>query len=95
MKNAIADMRRNSSRSRRKITIVAVLIDPQGDFEAGLPTVETAARALGLQLVLVKAASEHDLDAAFARIVTARADAVLFGGGPVVRSQLRRVVALA
>jgi putative ABC transport system substrate-binding protein len=78
-----------------KIAVVAVLTDPHGDFEAGLPTVETAARALGLQLVLVKAASEHDLDAAFARIVAARADAVLFGGGPVVRSQLQRVVALA
>jgi putative tryptophan/tyrosine transport system substrate-binding protein len=79
-----------------KIAVVAVLIDPHNPaFEAGLPSIETAARALGLKLVLVKAASERDLDGAYARIVAAGADAVLFGDGPVVRSQLQQVVALA
>ena len=56
--------------------------------------VETAARALGLKIVSVKVASERDLDAAFARIVATHAGAVL-GGGPVLRSQLQQVVALA
>jgi ABC-type uncharacterized transport system substrate-binding protein len=79
-----------------KSAVVAVLMDPHNPaFEAGLPTVETAARALGLQLVLVKAASERDLEAAFARIVATGAGAMLFGGGPVLRSQLQQVVALA
>jgi putative tryptophan/tyrosine transport system substrate-binding protein len=79
-----------------KIALVAVLIDPNNPaFEAELPSIETAARVLGLQTVLVKAASERDFDAAFARIVETGAGAVLFGGGPVLRSQLQQVVALA
>jgi len=79
-----------------QIAVVAVLMDPHNPaFEAGLPSIETAARALGLQLVLVKAVSERDLEAAFARIIATSAGAVLFGGGPVLRSQLQQVVALA
>jgi ABC-type uncharacterized transport system substrate-binding protein len=78
-----------------KVTVVAVLLDPDGGFEVGLPGLETAARTLGLQIVLVKVASEHDLDAAFSRIVATDASAVLFGGGPVFRSQLQQIVALA
>jgi putative ABC transport system substrate-binding protein len=43
----------------------------------------------------VQVANERDLDAAFTRVVAASADAMLFGGGPVLRSQLQQVVALA
>ena len=60
-----------------------------------MPSIETAARALGLQLVSVTLESERHLDAAFARIVATGAGAMLFGGGPVLRSQLDQVVALA
>jgi hypothetical protein len=45
-----------------KMSVVAVLLDPDTTFEIEL--VETAARALGLQIVPVKLASERDLDAA-------------------------------
>jgi putative ABC transport system substrate-binding protein len=76
-----------------KIKVVAVLLDPDTAFEIGL--VETAARTLGLHIVVVKLSSEHDLDAAFDRIVATGASALLFGGGPVVRGQLQRIVALA
>ena len=79
-----------------KITVVAVLLDPINPaFEAALPSVEVAARTLGLQLAVVKPTSERDLDAAFASIVATGAGAMLFGGGPVLRSQLPQVVALA
>jgi putative ABC transport system substrate-binding protein len=55
-----------------KISVVAVLLDPDTTFEIEL--VETAARSLGLQIVPVKLTSERDLDAAFDRIVaTAKA----------------------
>ena len=64
--------------------MVAVLLDPDTAFEIEL--VETAARALGLQIVPVTLASERDLDAAFDRIVATGAGALLFGGGPVLRS---------
>ena len=67
-----------------KISVVAVLLDPDTIFEIEL--VETAARALGLQIVPVKLASERDLDAAFDRVVATGAGALLFGGGPVLRS---------
>src|SRR5215471_21438058 len=76
-----------------KISVVAVLLDPDTAFEIEL--VETAARALGLQIVPVTLASERDLDAAFDRIVATGAGALLFGGGPVLRGQLQQIVALA
>ena len=76
-----------------KLSVVAVLLDPDTTFEIEL--VETAARALGLQIVPVKLASERDLDAAFDRVVATGAGALLFGGGPVLRGQLQQIVALA
>jgi putative tryptophan/tyrosine transport system substrate-binding protein len=76
-----------------KTTVVAVLLDPDTAFEIG--TVETAARALGLQIVPVKLASERGLDVAFDRIVATGAGALLFGGRPVLRGQLQQIVALA
>jgi putative tryptophan/tyrosine transport system substrate-binding protein len=76
-----------------KISVVAVLLDPDTTFEIEL--VETAARTLGLQIVPVTLASERDLDAAFDRIVATGAGALLFGGGPVLRGQLQQIVALA
>ena len=76
-----------------KMSLVAVLLDPNATFEIEL--VETAARALGLQIVPVKPARERDLDAAFDRIVATRAGALLFGGGPVLRGKLHQIVALA
>ena len=76
-----------------KISVVAVLLDPDTTFEIEL--VETAARALGLQIVPVKLTSERDIAAAFDRIVATGAGALLFGGGPVLRGQLHQIVALA
>ena len=67
-----------------KISVVAVLLDPDTAFEIH-ELVETAARALGLQIVPVTLASERDMDAAFDRIVATGAGALLFGGGPMLR----------
>jgi putative ABC transport system substrate-binding protein len=78
-----------------KVSLVAILLDPIEDYPFETPAIETAARDLGLQIVVVKPASEHDLDAAFARIVTTGAGAVLFGGGPVLRTQVQQLIALA
>jgi putative ABC transport system substrate-binding protein len=78
------------------LAVVAVLLDPNNPaFEAELPSVEAAARTLGLQMALVKAADERDLKAAFGRIAATRAGAVLFSGGPVLQSQLEQIVELA
>jgi ABC-type uncharacterized transport system substrate-binding protein len=78
-----------------KAAIIAVLIDPR--FARELPAVEGAGRALGRQLLVIvmKAASERELDAAFSAIVQAGAGALVVGGGPFFTSQRRRLVALA
>jgi putative ABC transport system substrate-binding protein len=79
-----------------KVSLVAILLDPDSAVSGfDMPSIETAARVLGLQIVVVKPASEHDFDAAFARIVTTGAGAVLFGGGPVLRTQVQQLIALA
>jgi ABC-type uncharacterized transport system substrate-binding protein len=78
-----------------KPAIIAVLMDP--GFATELPAVEAAGRALGRQLlvIMMKAASERELDAAFSAIVQAGAGALVVGGGPFFTSQRRRLVALA
>jgi putative ABC transport system substrate-binding protein len=76
-----------------KVSVVAVLLDPDTAFEMG--PLETAARTLGLRIVVAKLANERDLDAAFDRIVATGAGALLFGGGPVLRGQLPQIVTLA
>jgi putative ABC transport system substrate-binding protein len=78
-----------------KPAIIAVLMDP--GFATELPAVEAAGRALGRQLlvIMMKAASEGELDAAFSAIVQAGAGALVVGGGPFFTSQRRRLVALA
>src|SRR5262249_24309794 len=81
-----------------KLSLVAILLDPDSagsGFEIGMPSIETAARVLGLQIVAVKPPTDHAFDAAFARIVTAGAGGVLFGGGPVLRTQVQQLIALA
>jgi putative ABC transport system substrate-binding protein len=82
------------------VSLVAILTDPETGsgpvFEKiGMPSLEEAAHILGLRVVVVKPASEHDLDAAFARIVATGAGAVLFGGGPALRTQVRQLITLA
>ena len=79
-----------------KTTIFAVLGDINYPaFEAGLPAMETAGRALGLQIVVVKTSSEHEFEGAFAKIVEAGAGALLVSGSPFFTSQRRALVALA
>ncbi len=57
--------------------------------------VEAAGRTLGRQIVVVRAASEREFDAAFARVVQAGAGALLVSGSPFFTSQRRVLVALA
>jgi putative tryptophan/tyrosine transport system substrate-binding protein len=76
-----------------KAAIIGVLIDPRSASE--LPAVEGAGRALGRQILVVNAASEREIDAAFAQMVQAGAGALLVGGGPFFTSQSQRLVAQA
>jgi putative ABC transport system substrate-binding protein len=79
-----------------KAATVAILLDPNYEaFARELPETEAAARALGLRMLVEKAASEAELAPAFARIVAAGAHALLVSGGPLFSSQRRTLVDLA
>jgi putative ABC transport system substrate-binding protein len=79
-----------------KAAVIAALMEPnQPEIEVELREVEAAGRAIGRQILMVKAASEREFNAAFATIVQAGAGALLFGGGPLFLSQRRQLVALA
>jgi len=78
-----------------KAAVIAALLDPnQLDVEAELREVEVAGRALGRQILIVKAASDRDLKPAFATMMQAGAGALLVGGSPVFLNQRRQLVAL-
>jgi len=79
-----------------KPAVIAVLWDPNGrDAEALLRQMEAAARALGRQVLIVKAGTVSELDAAFAAIIQANAGALFVGTGAFYISQRRQLVAMA
>jgi putative ABC transport system substrate-binding protein len=79
-----------------KAALIAVLADVnQPELDVELREIEVAAVATGRQILVVKVASEHEFNAAFARIVQARAGALLVRGGAVFLTRRRQLVALA
>jgi ABC-type uncharacterized transport system substrate-binding protein len=77
-------------------TIVAVLGDPNYPaFDQELADVVAAGRALGRQIMVLKAGNERDLEPAFAKIVQGHAGALLVSGSPFFTSQRRKLIALA
>jgi putative ABC transport system substrate-binding protein len=75
---------------------IAVLEDPSySESAAVLQEAETAARALGRRVLVVKAATEKDFEPAFGQVVKAGAGALLVAGAPFLTSHHRRIVALA
>jgi putative ABC transport system substrate-binding protein len=79
-----------------KATAIAVLLDPNVvETEVAAQGIERAARALGLQVVMVKAGSEGEFDAAFLKIAQSGAGALLVGGGAFFVTQRRRIVDFA
>src|SRR5262249_51361241 len=79
-----------------KAAIIAVLGDPnQPELEFELREIESVGRAIGRRILIVKAASERELNGAFATVVQARADALLVRGSPLFLTRPRQLVALA
>ena len=77
-------------------TVIAVLLDPNGPaFEAQLQDMGATARTLGRQIVLVKAATEGELDTAFKTILQAAAGALFVGSSSFFVSQRRKLVMFA
>ncbi len=79
-----------------KAAIIAVLTDPgaPGAMDE-LADMAAAGRALGRQLVVVRAESESELEPAFERIIQAGAGALIVSGARLFTTNRRALVALA
>jgi putative ABC transport system substrate-binding protein len=79
-----------------KARAIAVLIDPNyGGSDAELREVEAVGRALGRQIVTVRAAGEQQFEAAFDKLLEAGVDALLIAGGANFSSQRQAIITLA
>ena len=81
-----------------KSAAIAVLVDPNAEemIPPEEPEAKEAARALGRDILVVKAGTAPDLEAAFATISRARPGALLVGGGAFLNSgQRQQLVAFA
>jgi putative ABC transport system substrate-binding protein len=77
-------------------TTIAMLVNPSSPtIEAERRTVQAAAQAIGLKLIILDVDSDHDIEAAFATFVQREAGALLVGSGAFTNSHRERIVALA
>ena len=78
------------------VAVIAMLLNPKSlDYENQVRDVQTAARSIGQQIVILNASSEHDIENAFATIVQQRIGAILIGSDPFFTDQRNQLVALA
>jgi putative ABC transport system substrate-binding protein len=76
--------------------LLGVLVDPASAATQSLiADLQAAARTLGLQLVVVTARTESDLETAFATLSQHRVGGVLVGGSPFYNRRMEQVAALA
>jgi putative tryptophan/tyrosine transport system substrate-binding protein len=76
--------------------LIAVLLNPNNPpFDAQFKDVEAAARALGQQVHILRAGSEHEVDEAFATMARMRPGALLVGADPFFNSRRDQLVGLA
>jgi ABC-type uncharacterized transport system substrate-binding protein len=77
-------------------SVIAHLVNPTyPPTEANVREVEGAAHLIGRQILLLKAVSESDIDAAFATMLQMRVEAILVGADPFFNSRRDQIVGLA
>jgi putative ABC transport system substrate-binding protein len=77
-------------------TLIGILVNPSNpNAEADTKDVETAARELGQRFYVVRANTEHNLDAAFVTLVQQGAGALLVGPDQFFTDRRDQIVALA
>jgi putative ABC transport system substrate-binding protein len=77
-------------------SLIAVLLNPSSRYaEQELKDFQTAADAIGQKLLIVKAETESDIDAAFITIAEHRAGAIVIGANPFFNNRSDQLVALA
>jgi ABC-type uncharacterized transport system substrate-binding protein len=74
--------------------VIALLVNPSPP-NSWLGELQQAARTKGVQLLILKAATESEIDAAFASLVELRAGALLVGPDPFFNDRREQLVALA
>jgi putative ABC transport system substrate-binding protein len=76
--------------------MIALLVNPNNPVtERVIRDMEEAARAKGVQLPILKAGTESEIDAAFASLVQLQAGALLVAADPFLTSRREQLVALA
>jgi putative ABC transport system substrate-binding protein len=76
--------------------VIALLVDLNvPNATSRVSQVQAAARALGLQLVVLNARTPNDVDTAFASLVRERAGALVVGAGAFLLSRRAQIIALA
>jgi putative tryptophan/tyrosine transport system substrate-binding protein len=76
--------------------VIALLVNPNSQSaEQVIQEVQQAARAKGVQLSVLKASTESEIDAAFASLVELGAGALLVGADPFLSGRREQLVALA
>jgi len=76
--------------------LIALLVNPNvSNAESIIRDVQEAARSKGLQLHVLKAGSESEIDTAFASAVQPHADALVVSADPFLSSRREQLVALA
>jgi putative ABC transport system substrate-binding protein len=76
--------------------VIALLMNPNNaTAERVIRDVQEAARTIGLQLHVLKASSESEIDSAFASLVQLHVDALVVGADPFLSSRREQLVTLA
>jgi ABC-type uncharacterized transport system substrate-binding protein len=76
--------------------VMGFLINPRNPTsESQISDVQAPARALGVEVLILNAGSERDIDAAFTNLVQQRADAVIVGADQFFISRRDQLVGLA
>jgi putative tryptophan/tyrosine transport system substrate-binding protein len=77
-------------------TSIALLVNPTGaGTERAIRDLQEAARSKGVQLIILKAGTESEIDGAFGSLVELQARALLVGADPFFNSRREQLVALA
>src|SRR5262245_26740173 len=79
-----------------KATLAGVLVNTTNvNAEAVLKDLQAAARAIGLQIHLLEASTEHEIEAAFATLLKLRAGGLMVGTDPFFNSRSEQLARLA
>jgi putative ABC transport system substrate-binding protein len=78
-------------------SVMALLVNPADGVVAEVYTreVQAAAKTLGVELHILNAATERDLDGVFAKLIQLRVGGLVISGGAFLRSRSEKLAALA